>query len=366
MKHKKWLTVLFILCLLCGLSSCAGDRSVIGDDFEIPKLTDENTIQFTVDVLGEWDQLEVFGGGGRMAIEWGDGRLQKVEDPGSELITYKYGNRRSYRVRIWAEELSYCNVGTLLLPVKDLRLGYFPRLKDLSLFSFSETREIDLSTSCPNVENISIGDFADLEHIDISQCKKLKSIHIGANPKLASLDVSNKTELATLNCSGNLLTSLSLKGLPNLKDLDCSFNHNLSSLELDDEMIISTLFISNCNFQHIDFLDKLPLLQEFSCRYNKLTELKVPSLFWMKYLDCSNNQLTNLSFSDIWLLIRLNCHSNRLEKDALNVLFEQLGAVHDYPHAPKCYLSYFNNPGESTCNAEVPVRNGWIIEQSSD
>ena len=43
---------------------------MIGDDFEIPKLTDENTIEFTVDVLGEWTQLEVFGGGGRMAIEW--------------------------------------------------------------------------------------------------------------------------------------------------------------------------------------------------------------------------------------------------------------------------------------------------------
>ena len=45
---------------------------MIGDDFEIPKLTDENTIEFTVDVLGESTQLEVFGGGGRMAIEWLD------------------------------------------------------------------------------------------------------------------------------------------------------------------------------------------------------------------------------------------------------------------------------------------------------
>lgn len=366
MKHKKWLTVLFILCLLCGFSSCAGDRSVIGDDFEIPKLTDENTIQFTVDVLGEWNQLEVFGGGGRMAIEWGDGRLQKVEDPGSELISYKYGNRRSYRVRIWAEELAYCNVGTLMLPVKDLRLGYFPKLKDLTMTSFAETREIDLSSSCPNVENINIGDFADLEQVDISRCKKLKSVLIGGNPKLASLDVSHNTELSTLNCSGNMLTSLSLKGLPNLKDLDCSFNDNLSLLEFDDVMALNALFISYCNFQAIDFLNKLPSLQEFSCRNNKLTELEIPDLFWIKYLDCSNNRLTRLRISDNWLLTRLRCHSNQLGKDALNELFEVLGKVRDYPHAPKCYLSYYNNPGEHICNTEVPVRNGWVIEKGAD
>lgn len=53
-KHRKWMICIFIICLIGGLSSCAEDRSVIGDDFEIPKLTDENTIEFTVDVLGEW------------------------------------------------------------------------------------------------------------------------------------------------------------------------------------------------------------------------------------------------------------------------------------------------------------------------
>ena len=60
-KHRKWMICIFIICLIGGLSSCAEDRSVIGDDFEIPKLTDENTIEFTVDVLGEWTQLEVTG-----------------------------------------------------------------------------------------------------------------------------------------------------------------------------------------------------------------------------------------------------------------------------------------------------------------
>ena len=361
-KHRKWMICIFIICLIGGLSSCAEDRSVIGDDFEIPKLTDENTIEFTVDVLGEWTQLEVFGGGGRMAIEWGDGRLQKIEDPEAGLITYKYGNRRSYRVRIWAEELDYCNLGSLLLPVKDLRIGNLPKMRDLALTSFANTRKIDLSRSCPNVENVNIGNCADLEYVDVSQCDSLKSVLIGGNPKLTSLDVTDKCKLKNLNCSGNQLSSLSLKDLPQLNSLDCSYNPELSRLEFDEKMEISTLFIGHCNFQNLDFLDRLPLLLEFVCRNNQLKELELPESLWIQYLDCSNNQLTRLSISEHWLLTRVDCHSNRLDKEALNQLFEMLGTASDYPHS-KSYLSYYDNPGEYTCNQEMPVRNGWTIEE---
>ena len=53
----------------------------------------------------------------------GYGRLQKIEDPSQTIISYKYGNCRSYRVKIWAEELDYCAIGTELLNVSDLHLG---------------------------------------------------------------------------------------------------------------------------------------------------------------------------------------------------------------------------------------------------
>ena len=46
----------------------------------------------------------------------------------------------------------------------------------------------------------------------------------------------------------------------------------------------------------------------------------------------------------------------------MNQLFEMLGTASDYPHS-KSYLSYYDNPGEYTCNQEMPVRNGWTIEE---
>ena len=93
-----------------------------------------------------------------------------------------------------------------------------------------------------------------------------------------------------------------------------------------------------------------------------MKELELPESLWIKYLDCSNNQLTRLSISENWLLTRVDCHSNRLDKEALNQLFEMLGTASDYPHS-KSYLSYYDNPGEYTCNQEMPVRNGWTIEE---
>lgn len=42
-----------------------------------------------------------------MVIDWGNGRIQKIEDPSSMSggVVYRYGNKGLYEVRIWAEEL---------------------------------------------------------------------------------------------------------------------------------------------------------------------------------------------------------------------------------------------------------------------
>lgn len=188
MKQKKLLFNLIGLCLLLGLSSCSDsedDKSVFGDDFDIPQLTDANTIQFTVDATGERELLRLIGGGGRMAIEWGDGRLQKVENANANLmIYYQYRNRKVYRIRIWAEELDFCSIGIKMPPVSELHLGYLPKMKELKLYNFSAIPELDLSTSCPNVESINIAYWADLERIELSQCLKLKNIEIYDNHKL--------------------------------------------------------------------------------------------------------------------------------------------------------------------------------------
>lgn len=65
-----WSICVFFLSLI--LTSCKdSDNSVFGDDFDFPELTDENTIRFTVNVEGDWRQINIVASGGRMVIDWG-------------------------------------------------------------------------------------------------------------------------------------------------------------------------------------------------------------------------------------------------------------------------------------------------------
>lgn len=163
--RSMWVVILFTTLAACKDT----DNRVFGDDFEFPALTDENTIRFTVNVVGDWRQLDIVASGGRMVIDWGNGRIQKIEDPSSMSggVVYRYGNKGLYEVRIWAEELQLIDISGLLLPLSHLYLGNMPRMKSLALNSISDTRELDLNTFCPNVESINIGSFADLEHLEI-------------------------------------------------------------------------------------------------------------------------------------------------------------------------------------------------------
>ena len=74
-----------------------------------------------------------------MVIDWGNGRIQKIEDPSSMSggVVYRYGNKGLYEVRIWAEELQLIDISGLLLPLSHLYLGNMPRMKSLALNSIS-------------------------------------------------------------------------------------------------------------------------------------------------------------------------------------------------------------------------------------
>lgn len=372
MKQIKLLFGLIGICLLLGVTSCAEeDKSIFGDNFEIPELTDANTIQFTVDMTGDWRQLQVIGGGGRMAIEWGDGRLQKIADNNRKAITYKYGNRKTYQVRVWAEELDFCSIGIVLVPASNLRLGYLPKMKELSINSFSATSELNLSSSCPNVETINIGSCADLQRIDLSQCSKLQKIDIYTHPKLIELKLGRNPELTELYCYGNdILPSLCLKGLANLRRVNCGNNTLLSTIETDSEMAVNSLNIGRCAFQTLDFLSSFPLLNGLNCNSNRLTELDVSALTLLKSLDCGNNKsLTHLQISEphtVNLILQvLNCSFCHLDKDELNTIFHALISYKpNQDDSDNFGIAFNNNPGTSECDRKIVEDKGWSVKES--
>lgn len=373
MKYKSLLLVwsVCVFILFATLASCKDvDNSVFGDDFDFPALTDENTIRFTVNVTGDWRQLDIVANGGRMVIDWGDGRMQKIEDPFSKSsgIIYRYRNKGSYKVRIWAEELQLIDIGGLLLPLSNLNLGNMPRMKSLALNSITDTRELDLNKFCPDVESINIGSFADLECLEINQCSQLRDVQVYSNPKLASMSFGSHPKLNDLYCSYNGFSSLSLKNLPTLRSIDLSYNKDLSHLELNKETAISGLSIQGCAFRSLDDILKCcPSLRELSCSSNKLTELDLSDFSNLSELYCDHNQLTRLMVPTGSLLGHLYCHSNQLEANVLNTLFNSLGQVVKpaiyYPTPSRQYrISFNDNPGTDDCIKDILLNKNWIIE----
>ena len=360
-----------VVILFITLAACKDtDNRVFGDDFDFPALTDENTIRFTVNVVGDWRQLDIVASGGRMVIDWGNGRIQKIEDPSSMTggVVYRYGNKGSYEVKIWAEELQLIDISGLLLPLSNLYLGNMPRMKSLALNSISDTRKLDLNTFCPNVESINIGSLADLERLEIGNCSRLRSIQIYSNPKLTSIEFGSHPETESLYCSYNGLSSLSLKNLPALRNIDLSSNERLSRLELNEETSISAILIQGCAFQSItDILKCCSSLRELSCSYNKLTELDLSGCSNISELRCEHNQLTRLMVPQGSLLEHLYCHSNQLDEDALNTLFDSLGQVVNpaiyYPTSLRQYrISFNDNPVADDCNRNILNDKNWIVE----
>ena len=191
-----------------------------------------------------------------------------------------------------------------------------------------------------NVESINIGSLADLERLEIGNCSRLRSIQIYSNPKLTSIEFGSHPETESLYCSYNGFSSLSLKSLSALRDIDLSSNEVLSHLELNEKTSISAILIQGCAFQSItDILKCCPSLRELSCSYNKLTELDLSDNSNINELRCEHNQLTRLMVPQGSLLEHLYCHSNQLDEDALNTLFDSLGQVLEpaiyYPTPPR-------------------------------
>lgn len=357
--------VIGVTCLLLGLSSCEGeDKSVFGDDFEIPELTDDNTIQFTVNTTG-WKQVSVIGGGGKMAIEWGDGRLQKIANADRETITYQYGNKKTYRVRIWAEDLDFCSLGSELILLSNLRMGYFPKMKHLGINGFVDTPDLNIGACFPNLEAANIGNCSDLEQLDFSGCAELQFIEVYTHPKLASLTLENHPKLACLRCNYNDgLTALSLKNLPALTQLGCYNNPLLSGINMDARMEITELDMGDCAFRSMDFLSKLPLLTILNCNSNQIEKLDLSTHLHLNGLSCfGNKKLTDLKMpkGTQWLNY-VYIYSCNLDAAMLNSVFDELMTV--FPSVvgrPIGRIAYYDNPGANTCNSKALVDKGWDI-----
>ena len=118
--------------------------------------------------------------------------------------------------------------------------------------------------------------------------------------------------LDTLICRDNSLSSLDLRGNPELKFLDCTYNF-LTNLNVSEN---SKLLILDCRINELSSLDvsNNPSLEYLWCGYNYLNVIDVSQNTSLQGLECSFmfEQISNLDLSNITSLSWLYCENNLL------------------------------------------------------
>lgn len=174
---------------------------------------------------------------------------------------------------------------------------------------------------------------------------------------LESVNLKNLPNLETVVIDEHRLSSLDLRGCPNLKCVEVTNGGNLTSIQLDTCKKLETF---NCceNFS-IGSLDLLlmPNLKSLKCDYNKIESLDLSASQNLETLSCVSNSLTRLDLSNCKKLITINCEKcplTSLDCSQLNLLtnidFSECNQMEDFPKLPKGIKSI-------TCERFPPIAN---------
>lgn len=159
---------------------------------------------------------------------------------------------------------------------------------------------------------------------------------------LESVNLKNLPNLETVVIDEHRLSSLDLRGCPNLKCVEVTNGGNLTSIQLDTCKKLETF---NCceNFS-IGSLDLLlmPNLKSLKCDYNKIESLDLSASQNLETLSCVSNSLTRLNISNCRKLKSLICTDTDIKaldcsmNDSLiSVDFSECKKLEEFPKLPK-------------------------------
>jgi len=366
-------SLLYATCICVSLASCS-DETDDGNPrakFHVPELTSENSIQFTLNA-DEAINFEFHVEGEKIAIDWGDGSdMYKAEYSGELLQQQHKFNSGKYRVKIWADELTFLNLTNILSsePDSDFEMGHCPKLTSISLNSFMDMESFTFD-KCPNLESLNIGYCLNVTSIDVSKCLKLKGLQIYTLPKMQTLDVSKNTKLESLSCHGSNLNMLTLGKHSYLQYLECAGN-NLTTIDISGTPNLSTLVITGNRFTSID-VSNLKNLYTFWGDKNELAQLDFSNSEILNDLICRNNKLSELKLSKNQIT-RIMINANLLDAESLNNIFKVLPEslfgpstrLSPPPPQPN-QITFYDNPGSATCDSTIIINKKWMIVEKAD
>lgn len=117
--------------------------------------------------------------------------------------------------------------------------------------------------------------------------------------------------ITKLICSEIELTALNVSGGTNLSYLDCSWNSDLSNLDVTSNTALVSLKCNNANLNKLD-LSKNTALEYLDCNSMELGTLELTANTALTYLDCCADGLYSLDISKNTALTFVECTANNM------------------------------------------------------
>ena len=172
--------------------------------------------------------------------------------------------------------------------------------------------QLNVSTNILNTFN-NISDLSGLENFT-----NVKVVNCSGN-SIASINVNTLIQLEELKANNNVITSVVLFGAASsLKKIDLN-NNQLTSLNTDNFINLTTLYAYNNSLANISFNNN-PLLASLNLRINFLTSLDVSVLPSLSWVSCDDNDLVSLNVSGLSQIDEIVCSNNLLTSLNLNGL----------------------------------------------
>jgi hypothetical protein len=202
--------------------------------------------------------------------------------------------------------------------------------------------------------------------LDVAGCTSLSTLRCHSN-SLTSLDVAGLTSLSTLECYSNRLTSLDVSGCTSLASLSCYNNSNLTQLVIPDlhtlyyidthESGITSLDLSNSSGQPLIFLE----LYDGALETLDISNACNPSA---TLLRCQNNNLTSIRavglravYMPWWYYAAADLSNNQLSAEALDQFYTDLAV----DATGTGIIDVSGNPGVTGHDPSIATAKGYTV-----
>lgn len=204
-------------------------------------------------------------------------------------------------------------------------------VKYLSIFIGHYDNQVNDLTGLESFQNlIGLRCFStNIVDLPLDNLLNLKFLNCTSNHSLTSLDLSNLNNLEILDCSFNNFTTLNLDTLINLKRLDCSGNLytaldfsnlvNLSKLTITNSLLtnidlsglfnIKALVIWGCPISFLDLSD-LTGLKILNIQGVPITSINLSTNINLESITCCSSQITSLNVDNLSHLTSVYCQGN--------------------------------------------------------